>query len=238
MKKKKKVFIIGGIALAAVVAVILLIVLLPKEQEKLTPAETRAESKESESVMIDEPESDSKKQTESKTEKAEGTAITPKEETEPAESKPEKVKVNAETVATPVIEAKPETNPVVSGGEVIHIGGNTPPEPEEYHCGTPGHHCKGPEDHAFIQNLELEGCQYCGSHSCPSFYAVDQWGNACYTPSECPKYNIHSDSVYYCQTCGKKCGDGTGGSCVQFVEACNCPLCGEFVEARTCHSCK
>lgn len=121
----------------------------------------------------------------------------------------------------------------VSGG--ITIGGG---EEEPYNCGTPGHHCAGPEDHAHILNLEKEGCPYCGKKDCPSFYAVDEWGNACYTQSKCPKYDVHKDPVFYCQECGKKCGDGANGTCVQFVNACNCPNCGEWVEAWTCHTCE
>ena len=88
----------------------------------------------------------------------------------------------------------------------------------------------------YILNLELEGCPYCHKSNCPSFYAVDQWGNTCYTPSKCPQYDVHKDPVYYCQTCGKPTGDGSHGTCVQFVTACNCPNCGKWVEAWTCHT--
>lgn len=110
-------------------------------------------------------------------------------------------------------------------------------EPTPYSCGVAGHHCEGPETHSYICELEQKGCEYCGSHSCPSFYTVDQWGQACYTPSKCPKYDIHADPVYYCQTCHKPCGDGRNGTCVQFVVACTCPNCGEQVPAWTCHYC-
>lgn len=116
--------------------------------------------------------------------------------------------------------------------------GNNENPPDAYDCGTPGHHCDGPETHAYVLNLELKGCPYCGEHDCPSFYAVDEWGNTCYTPGKCPKYDVRKDPVYYCQTCGKKCGDGRNGTCVQFVNACNCPNCGELVEAWTCHTCE
>ena len=116
--------------------------------------------------------------------------------------------------------------------DITHSGNTT------YSCGTDGHHCDGPETHAYIMNLELKGCSRCGSHNCPSFYAVDEWGNTCYTPSQCPKYDVHEDPVHYCQNCGKACGDGTNGTCVQFVSACHCPICGEHVDRRTCHTCK
>ena len=110
-------------------------------------------------------------------------------------------------------------------------------EPAQYNCGVVGHHCEGPETHSYICELEQKGCEYCGSHNCPSFYAVDQWGQGCYTPSKCPKYDIHADPVYYCQTCHKPCGDGRNGTCVQFVVACTCPNCGEQVPTWTCHYC-
>ena len=117
-------------------------------------------------------------------------------------------------------------------GDITHSGNTT------YSCGTDGHHCDGPETHAYIMNLELKGCSHCGSNNCPSFYAVDEWGNTCYDPSQCPQYDVHNDPVHYCQKCGKACGDGTNGTCVQFVSVCHCPNCGEPVDRRTCHSCK
>lgn len=120
------------------------------------------------------------------------------------------------------------------GGPGGHGQGNT----GEYHCGTPGHHCDSPETHAYILNLEAQGCPYCGRHDCPSFYAVDEWGTACYDPTKCPQYDVHLDPVYYCQHCHKPCGDGTNGTCVRFVNACHCPICGKWVEAFTCHSCE
>ena len=107
-----------------------------------------------------------------------------------------------------------------------------------YSCGAAGHHCDGPETHAYIMNLELKGCSHCGSHNCPSFYAVDEWGNTCYDPSQCPQYDVHNDPVHYCQKCGKACGDGSNGTCVQFVSVCHCPNCGKHVDRRTCHSCE
>ena len=146
----------------------------------------------------------------------------------------------AENPATPVNEAEPEkpdtgNNGGNSGGG-IQIG--NPPVEETYSCGCANHHCQNADAHAYILNLELEGCSMCGSHSCPSFYATDEWGNTGYFPALCPKYNEKSDPLHYCQKCGKKIGDGSGGTCVEFINACNCPLCGEYVEARTCHTCK
>ncbi len=139
----------------------------------------------------------------------------------------------ADDPADPITVAIPSDDGDGRGGVTI-----TGDEDEQYDCGVPGHHCKGPEDHAYLVNLELEGCPYCGKHDCPSFYAVDEWGNASYNPAKCPDYDPHRDPALFCQVCGRVCGDGSGGTCVQFVNACSCPNCGESVAARTCHSCR
>ena len=157
-----------------------------------------------------------------------------------------------ETETTPTaetIDPSKTKEPAAPAAQIVKT--KTEPEPEEhgliigdyhepapYSCGVAGHHCEGPETHSYICELEQKGCEYCGSHNCPSFYAVDQWGQGCYTPSKCPKYDVHADPVYYCQTCHKPCGDGRNGTCVQFVVACNCPNCGEQVPAWTCHYCE
>ena len=167
-------------------------------------------------------------------------AVTEESETEPAEiesvitepkqeTKSQTEKPKERTHETPP--AEPEKQK--SGGIVI----GDPIPTLTYSCGVAGHHCTGPETHSFICELEQKGCDYCGSHSCPSFYATDEWGQGCYTPSKCPKYDIHADPVWYCQTCHKLCGDGRNGTCVQFVIDCTCPNCGEPVKAWTCHYC-
>jgi hypothetical protein len=134
------------------------------------------------------------------------------------------------------VETKKPNQPVNSDGGGIQIGDDHDHTP--YSCGTANHKCSSPESHAFIANLEIAGCEYCGSHSCPSFYGTDEWGNSGLFPKLCPKYDIKKDPLYYCQDCDKKVGDGTNGTCVQFINACKCPLCGADVPARTCHSCK
>ena len=139
----------------------------------------------------------------------------------------------AEEPAKPITPVKPQEESSTGG---IQIGGEEQEEP--YQCGSPNHHCEGPETHAFTLNLELEGCSICGSHSCPSFYATDEWGYTCLDITKCPKYDEKKDPLKYCQDCGKKPGDGRNGTCVQFIQAANCPNCGEFVEARTCHTCQ
>ena len=107
---------------------------------------------------------------------------------------------------------------------------------KEYSCGKSGHHCESKETHSFIVSLEKKGCSLCGSHSCKSFYAIDEWGNACYDISKCPKYSEQYDPNKYCDDCTKKIGDGSKGTCVRFTVDTKCPDCGKSVKARTCHS--
>ncbi len=105
-----------------------------------------------------------------------------------------------------------------------------------YSCGNSRHHCKTPEDHAFITSLEAKGCPTCGSHSCKSFYCTDQWGNPSYNQSKCPQYGVKDDPLVYCSTCGKKVGTGDKGTCVRFTVDTVCPICHKEVPSRTCHS--
>ena len=81
-----------------------------------------------------------------------------------------------------------------------------------------------------------DGCPYCGSHSCKSFYTYDEWGNACYDPTKCESYNAKSDPCEYCQECGKKVGTGSGDTCVRFTVDTKCPECSKSVKGKTCHS--
>ena len=148
-----------------------------------------------------------------------GTALTPKAESSGSVT----VRKAGGGTASETVSPAEESTPIESGGEA---------KPKEYTPET------GSETVAYIKNLELDGCPYCGRHDCPSFYAVDEWGNSCYTPSKCSSYDIHQDPVHYCQDCGKPVGDGTNGMCVLFVESCTCPICGEWVTAWTCHSCE
>ncbi len=141
----------------------------------------------------------------------------------------EKAKDNAKPQQAVAVTASPET-------EAPKPPVTEPAETEKYSCGTPGHRCDSPETHAFVLNLELDGCPYCGSHSCPSFYGVDQWGNGGFFPELCSQYKAANDAAKYCQNCGRPLGDGSNGTCAQFVNACNCPGCGEWVEAWTCHN--
>lgn len=105
-----------------------------------------------------------------------------------------------------------------------------------YSCGNKNHHCTTKEEHAFIKSLEEKGCSICGSHSCRSFYAIDEWGNNCYDITKCPKYSEKKDPANYCEHCGKEIGLGDNGTCVRFTVDTKCPICGKKVPAKTCHT--
>ena len=237
MKKKTTGIIIGVVAAVAVIAAVCIIAFsggkspeAPSDTTEITGSDVTVGD-----IRIDDPETDVPPVTETTLDLTEipddGNALTIKDEPMPEETNKSGTQGKAGQTAAPVTEKTPKDD---GNGGGISIGGG---QTEKYDCGTPGHHCDGPETHAYVLNLELEGCPYCGKSDCPSFYAVDQWGNTCYTPSKCPKYDVHKDPVYYCQDCGRKCGDGSNGTCVQFVNACNCPNCGKWVEAWTCHTC-
>lgn len=46
------------------------------------------------------------------------------------------------------------------------------------------------------------------------------------------------DIVSLCPRCGKPTGSGTHGTCTTFLHDANCELCGQFVKAGVCHTCK
>lgn len=236
MKNKKKVFIISGIAVALVVSIIVVIAVSAsgKGQGTVKPNNDPTEPTVSieDDVTIEIPSENPSERDKDTLPLVEddGNALTLTDGVEPVSAGGSASQGKAGSAADPISGNTPQE----SGGG----GSNIYNDDDDYDCGVAGHHCDGPETHAYILNLEIEGCPYCGSHSCQSFYATDEWGNSCYTPSKCPKYDIHSDPAHYCQECGKACGDGSNGTCVQFVESCNCPNCNEWVEANTCHTCK
>ena len=112
----------------------------------------------------------------------------------------------------------------------------TEPAPTQYSCGSKNHRCKTPEDHEFLTSLEAKGCPICGSHSCKSFYVIDEWGNQSYDVTKCPEYKVEEDPAVYCDYCGRECGLGDNGTCVRFTVDTVCPICGKTVKAKTCHT--
>ena len=149
----------------------------------------------------------------------------------PSSQKP-KPQTSTVKPAEPVTQ-KPSPNSQGTQSGILEDGNDSV---NEYSCDSAKHHCDSKETHNFIVSLEQKGCPYCGSHSCKSFYAVDEWGNACYDPIKCESYSEKNDPCVYCQECGKKCGTGSNGTCVRFTVDTTCPECGKKVSGKTCHS--
>jgi hypothetical protein len=235
-KNKKQLAIISG---AAVLLLVIAVVYLLTPHNKLpvsTPTSEPAVSDTEHSVLIETPDSTDESDTNGSTASEitdDGSALKPDESVSDSTDSQITGEKAQETVS-PVQETEPPKDSDENDSGGIQIGGG---ETEtKYSCGSPNHHCDGPETHAYILNLEQEGCPYCGSHSCPSFYAVDEWGNACYTPSKCPKYDITKDPVYYCQVCGRKNGNGDNNTCQKWIVDTVCPICGKLVKANECHT--
>lgn len=233
--KKKKLILVGATSLTLVIAIIstALILSKPKERPKTEPLTSQI-------VTVEKPEDILKPDVISKpdipeTEKIETTQPKTPDTVIEVDNKKEADKniiiTPAETTEKPVVTTAPPQPDNNTGGINI-VGENI----EKYNCDVANHHCDGPETHAYISNLELDGCPYCGSHSCSSFYATDEWGNACYTPSKCPKYDITKDSAEYCLICGKKNGDGNNDTCQKWIVDFVCSICGELVPANECHT--
>jgi len=253
--KNKRMWIIIAVTLVVVIAGVIAIASISGKPEPNTNPSESTEISDSEStkepdISIPDVSKDTNVSTESDETDSETIAkgdTDPEDIVKPNESEtitddtPGTTKPDSET-QTPVSTAQPETKktPVTDSTEtqsptIVIGGGDTN---EKYSCGVAGHHCEGPETHAYISNLELEGCKYCGSHTCPSFYGTDAWGNAQYTPSLCPKYSVTQDPLNYCQQCGKPTGDGKNGTCVHYIQECDCPNCGKHVGSRECHTCE
>lgn len=143
--------------------------------------------------------------------------------------------VEAEANDTPKQEiSTPTKEPENNAGGGIQIGGN-PPVEEEYKCGSANHHCQSAGFHASLLNRELEVCPYCSSHSCPSFYAVNEWGYTCYDATLCPKYNVQQDPAKVCSDCGRaKWSSDNPTGCFRYLQETQCE-CGELVPGNTCH---
>ena len=75
----------------------------------------------------------------------------------------------------------------------------------------------------------------CGSHSCPSFYDVNEWGFTAYNPQKCPKYQETKDPAKYCQRCGREMWSPENpNGCFSYLQDTQCE-CGELVKGNTCH---
>ena len=237
LKNKKLLAIISGaVALIVIVSVVCVVALRNKAPITDTSPETSVTDT-TKDVVIETPENTDTSDAEVSSASVitdDGNALKPDESVSDSSGSKTTGEKAQETVSTVQESDPPKNENENDNGGGIQIGGG---ETEtKYNCGSPNHHCDGPETHAYILNLELQGCPYCGSHSCPSFYAVDEWGNACYTPSKCPKYDITKDPVYYCQVCGRKNGNGDNNTCQKWIVDTVCPICGKLVKANECHT--
>lgn len=124
------------------------------------------------------------------------------------------------------------TNPLITVPPIIP---ETTLTPQAYDCKGKYHNCRNEEYHLFIHNMELEGCKYCGSHSCVSFYTLNSWGFTQYDATKCPKYSIKNDPAKYCVRCKREMWskDNPTG-CFSYLLDTLCE-CGEFVKGNTCH---
>ena len=226
MKKKK--IVIGSIIGVVVIALIVTMVLtLNKEEpkEEITTTETTEQVKVELPTKIEETETET-------TQLAEDDDTLKIDDVEVKTPTTTKAQKDNSATQKPV---NKDENKGDNVGIVINPDAEEP-NPTTYSCGAPGHHCHGQATHNFIVSLEQKGCEHCGSHSCPSFYTTDEWGQACVDVTKCPEYNKKNDPLYYCQDCGKKVGNGSNGTCIMFTIDTVCDACGESVSARTCHS--
>lgn len=217
----------------------------PPEGTQVTEESTTEKVKPEEPITIEEPSKETEKQTEKETTKKEEPTT---KKTEPTTSKPAPSTTKPSTTkpttpsTTKAPEKKPETTtkkeePTTKKPETTKPATTKPTtEPKPYSCGKAKHHCTTKEEHAFIVSLEEKGCPICSSHSCKSFYALDEWGNPCYDITRCPKYSEKKDPANTCEHCGREVGIGDNGTCVRFTVETKCPGCGKTVAAKTCHT--
>lgn len=220
---KRKWWIIAATCVALIQIVLVTVFLLRKDEKTSDPSTETATTT---MIAVIDPDMPSKSTVDESTTASANNVLQLTKPTQRTTST--SVNVTLPPTATAMTVATIPTNKLQVGGSVATL----PP----YDCETEGHHCAGPETHSYILNLELKGCRYCGEHSCASFYAVDEWGNTCFTPSKCPSYDAKKDPAQYCQACGKKCGNGYNNTCRKRVVDSQCPDCGEQVKAHACHT--
>ncbi|MGN0555746.1 MAG: hypothetical protein ACI4LI_07595 [Candidatus Fimenecus sp.] len=51
-------------------------------------------------------------------------------------------------------------------------------------------------------------------------------------------YEVGDMLIVICSRCGKPTGNGTHGTCASSFNGNNCPMCGEWIPAGGCHTCK
>lgn len=112
---------------------------------------------------------------------------------------------------------------------------------ENYTCGFENHYCSSQSGHEHLLQEIANGCYYCGTSECVSFYARNEQGLTEQDKYLCPEYDVYRDPWFYCQICNKpkwttiqdvtKC-------CFGYVHDTNCHYCGVWVGADDCHTCK
>mgnify|MGYP001003485910 CR=1 FL=1 len=235
LKDKRLLALIGG---AAALVLVFTLVYLFTQGDKTLPIDSTSEPSTSTSdskIIVELPDKsetpDVSKDSMESDIKDDGTGLKPDE----------KIPVDSKTTtgekAQDTAPAAKETNPPKStdnqNGGGIQIGDCD--NQQKYSCGSPNHHCHNEDAHAWILNLELEGCSFCGSHSCPSFYDVNEWGFTRYNQTLCPKYNEKSDPSKYCQRCGRELWSQSNPTgCFSYLQDTDCE-CGEHVKGNTCH---
>ena len=102
-----------------------------------------------------------------------------------------------------------------------------------YDCGYENHYCVSKSGHDKLVNAMAEGCPYCGSSDCVSFYARDNRGITKINYEKCPKYHNN------CEVCGlPENGESGEMVCTKSLTGKHpCPYCGADREANKCHHC-
>lgn len=112
---------------------------------------------------------------------------------------------------------------------------------ENYTCGFENHYCSSQRGHERLLQEIADGCYYCGTSECVSFYARNEQGLTQQDKYLCPEYDVYRDPWFYCQKCNMpkwttiqdhtKC-------CFGYVRDTNCYYCSVWVGAEDCHTCK
>ncbi|MEG2080550.1 MAG: hypothetical protein RRZ68_03190, partial [Oscillospiraceae bacterium] len=231
---KNKLFVGGTTIALALIVGITAILLLPDKKPNETQNEEPKSSQTATVPEIEKPSQEPEASSETATQEVPSDLVVDIGNDNSKQNNAEKDKENvAEQPEKEIIETPPEQEKQPENGGGIHVGDGG--VKEKYSCGSPNHHCESAQAHAWLQNQENEGCEYCGSHSCPSFYVLNEWGFTDGDSKQCPKYSDKKDPIKYCQRCGKKNGNGDNDTCQKWIKDFACPKCGEIVKANTCH---
>lgn len=217
----KKKYLIGGALLIFVVAIVVLAVILHNRNNPT--ASNNSDSTQSESVAgkvtVVDPSVSSDEASSEDTISDNGTGLTP---SEPDITVPDN---RTGEIAQPAAEAK---QPVISSDTAVSVS----------------------TDKKYVQDANPEtGISWDGKSAITYRYAdgsetTEKRYGGYYEirPNEWMLYARpleKEEENNKCSHCGKVMGDGTNGTCVRWMMGdMTCPVCGEFVPANTCHTCK